>query len=168
MVGTIEPRKGHTQVLDAFEQLWAEGGEQTLVIVGKKGWMVDSLVERLENHLQLGKHLFLISNCSDEYLDKIYEKSKCLIAASYGEGFGLPLIEAAKHNLPIIARDIPVFREVATDNAMFFSGENAESLSQLMSDWMLFYSKNTHKRSGRMQWLTWKESAEQLIDIILD
>ena len=53
-----------------------------------------------------------LEGISDEYLDKVYAASTCLIAASEGEGFGLPLIEAAQHKLPIIARDIPVFREV--------------------------------------------------------
>lgn len=43
--------------------------------------------------------------------------STCLIAASFGEGFGLPLIEAAQHGLPIMARDIAVFREVAKEYA---------------------------------------------------
>ena len=46
-----------------------------------------------------------------------FPNSACLIAASFGEGFCLPLIEAAKHDLPMIARDIPVFREVAGQSA---------------------------------------------------
>lgn len=166
MVGTIEPRKGHTQVLDAFELLWAEGGKQILVIVGKKGWMVDSLIERLENHDQLGKRLFLIPNCSDEYLERIYENSKCLIAASYGEGFGLPLIEAAKHNLPIIARDIPVFREVAGELAHYFIGNKSVDLYKEINNWCLSFSINEHISSKNMCWNKWKESAENLINIM--
>ncbi|PNI00924.1 glycosyltransferase family 4 protein [Vibrio diazotrophicus] len=166
MVGTIEPRKGHVQVLDAFEHLWAEGGEQTLVIVGKKGWMVDPLMKRLENHSQLRKRLFIISNCSDEYLEKIYEKSKCLIAASYGEGFGLPLIEAAKHNLPIIARDIPVFREVAGSNAQFFKGDTGQELLHAIYDWLEDYHNRNHVSSRNIKWVTWEESSFILISIL--
>lgn len=166
IVGTIEPRKGHAQVLDAFEQLWAEGGDQTLVIVGKKGWMVDSLIERLENHIQLGKFLFLISNCSDDYLGKIYENSKCLIAASYGEGFGLPLIEAAKHHLPIIARDIPVFREVAGNAAFYFSGETSLSFKDDLNRWIALYDSGREPKINNLKWLDWKESADKLLSII--
>jgi glycosyltransferase involved in cell wall biosynthesis len=91
MVGTLEPRKGCAQVLDAFELLWAEGADINLVIVGKKGWIVEKLVNRLEKHTELGKRLFWLQGVSDEYLGKIYESSTCLIAASEGEGFGLPL-----------------------------------------------------------------------------
>ncbi|GHZ26237.1 glycosyl transferases group 1 family protein [Vibrio cholerae] len=166
MVGTIEPRKGHTQVLDAFELLWAEGGKQILVIVGKKGWMVDSLIERLENHDQLGKRLFLIPNCSDEYLERIYENSKCLIAASYGEGFGLPLIEAAKHNLPIIARDIPVFREVADINALYFSSENCLNILAIIKEWECLYENDRNPKSDSIILNTWDNSANMLIEIV--
>ncbi|MFN0630266.1 glycosyltransferase, partial [Bacillus anthracis] len=55
MVGTLEPRKGHAQVLDAFENLWKGGANLNLVIVGKVGWMVDLLVQRLCSHPELGK-----------------------------------------------------------------------------------------------------------------
>ena len=61
---------------------------------------------------EIGNRLFWLEGISDEYLEKIYDAATCLIAASEGEGFGLPLIKVAQHKLPIIARDIPVFREV--------------------------------------------------------
>ncbi len=96
MVGTIEPRKGHAMVLSAFETLWAEGHDVNLVIVGRKGWLVDALCSRLAGHARLGRRLFWFESASDEYLDAIYANSSCLMAASEGEGFGLPLIEAAQ------------------------------------------------------------------------
>lgn len=48
MVSTVEPRKGHAQTLSAFESLWEQGQDINLVIVGKRGWLVDELVARLE------------------------------------------------------------------------------------------------------------------------
>lgn len=89
MVGTIEPRKGHAQTLAAFEQLWAEGLDINLVIVGKEGWMVEELALKLSQHKESKKHLFWLQGISDEYLEKVYAASSCLIAASEGEGFGL-------------------------------------------------------------------------------
>ncbi|MDD1650662.1 MAG: glycosyltransferase family 4 protein, partial [Methylococcaceae bacterium] len=136
MVGTLEPRKGHAQVLDAFEQLWQEGSDVNLVIVGKQGWMVDKLVERLCAHPELDQRLFWLDGISDEYLERVYAASTCLIAASYGEGFGLPLIEAAQHKLPIIARDIPVFREVGGEHALYFVGNAPEALAQAVNNWL--------------------------------
>ncbi len=86
MVGTIEPRKGHAMVLSAFETLWAEGHDVNLVIVGRKGWLVDALCSRLAGHARLGRRLFWFESASDEYLDAIYANSSCLMAASEGEG----------------------------------------------------------------------------------
>lgn len=163
MVGTLEPRKGHTQVLDAFEKLWSEGTEVNLVIVGKQGWMVDDLISRLQQHKELDKRLFWLEGISDEYLENVYEASTCLIAASYGEGFGLPLIEAAQHKLPIICRDIPVFREVAGDHAHYFVANNRDELAYAINQWLNKYKLNLHQKSDHMPWLTWNQSAKQLL-----
>lgn len=162
MVGTLEPRKGHEQALDAFEQLWQSGVDVSLVIVGQQGWMVQTLVERLRAHPALNKRLVWLEAVSDEYLEKIYAASTCLIAASYGEGFGLPLIEAAKHKLPILARDIPVFREIAGENAFYFKGELPAQMAHAVGLWLDLYRENNHPRSETISWRTWKQSASQL------
>lgn len=166
MVGTLEPRKGHAQTLAAFEILWGAGNEINLVIVGKPGWMVERLVVQLRTHQESGNRLFWLEGISDEYLEKIYSASTCLIAASYGEGFGLPLIEAAQHKLPIIARDIPVFREVAGENAQYFSGRTPEALAESIHSWLQAYKNGQHLGSHKMRWITWKESAEKLREIL--
>lgn len=166
LVSTLAPHKGHAQVLDAFDRLWKIGFDLNLVIVGKQGWMVERLVERLRSHKELEKHLFWLEGISDEYLEKVYAASTCLIAASYGEGFGLPLIEAAQHNLPIIARDIPVFREVAGDHAFFFSAKQPEELAEAIQEWLSLYEKRAHPSPDEMHWLTWAESADQLLSIL--
>ncbi|WP_440812320.1 glycosyltransferase family 4 protein [Pseudomonas syringae] len=163
MVGTLEPRKGHAQTLDAFELLWAAGVQANLIIVGKHGWLVDDLASRLMSHEQLGKQLLWLDGVSDEYLEHLYNHSDCLIAASYGEGFGLPLIEAAQYKLPIIARDLPVFREVAGEFAWYFTGASAQDVADSLADWLDLYEKKQHPQSGEMPWLTWKGSAQQLI-----
>jgi glycosyltransferase involved in cell wall biosynthesis len=168
MVGTLEPRKGHAQVLGAFEQLWVEGVNANLVIVGKQGWMVEELVERVHSHSELNKRLFWLDGISDEYLGKIYAESTCLIAASYGEGFGLPLIEAAQYKLPILARDIPVFREVAGNFATYFSGTAPEPLAAAIDDWLQRDKVGQIPAVADMPWLTWSESATHLIDILIN
>lgn len=167
MVGTLEPRKAHAQVLAAFEQLWGDGVDVNLAIVGKQGWMVEELVEQLRRHPEMGKRLFWLEAISDEYLEKVYAASTCLIAASYGEGFGLPLIEAAQHKLPIIARDIPVFREVAGEHAYYFTAHDGRELAEAIRDWLQLFRQGHYPRSEGMKYLTWKESAKQLADIVL-
>ena len=167
VVGTIEPRKGHTQTLAAFEKLWAGGTDANLVIVGKQGWRMEALVERLRNHPELGKRLFWLEGISDEYLEEIYVASICLIAPSEGEGFGLPLVEAARRKLPILARGIPVFREVAGDHATYFDGLEPGNLADAVRNWLSLCRQGRHAKSDDMPRLTWAQSAERMKEILL-
>jgi glycosyltransferase involved in cell wall biosynthesis len=167
MVGTIEPRKGHEQTLAAVETLWSASEELNLVIVGQRGWNVDGLIDKLRGHPELGKRLFWLEGISDEFLEQVYAASACLIAASEGEGFGLPLIEAARHKLPILARDIPVFGEVAGEHASYFSGKAPEELARAIKDWLALFAVGRHPRSDAMPWLTWEQSSERLKQILL-
>lgn len=167
MVGTLEPRKGHLHTLKAFNVLWEQGIDINLVIVGKQGWMVDELVSTIKNHKELDNRLFWLEGISDEYLEKVYEASDCLIAASEGEGFGLPLIEAAQKKKPIIARDISVFREVAGEYAFYFpDNEDPENLAEKIKEWLSLYKNNEYQKSDNMPWLSWKESTEQLLSVL--
>lgn len=168
MVGTLEPRKKHDQVLAAFDKLWEQGIAVNLVLVGKPGWMIDALAERLRTHKKFNTQLFWLEDISDEYLEYLYAASTCLIAASEGEGYGLPLIEAAQHKLPIIARDIPIFREVAGDNAFYFSGDTSETLANCICEWLDFYARGTAPKSDAVPLITWEQSSNQFIDIILN
>jgi glycosyltransferase involved in cell wall biosynthesis len=165
-VGTIEPRKGHMQTLEAFELLWTNDVDVNFVVVGKEGWLVEELIAKIKSHPELGQRLFWFDGISDEYLTKIYSASRGLISASEGEGFGLPLIEAAQHGLPIIARDIPVFREVAGEQAFYFSGLTAADLVVAIQDWLTLYNENRPPESSSMHWLTWSESAGKLLQCI--
>ncbi|HOK58255.1 MAG TPA: glycosyltransferase [Methanothrix sp.] len=176
MVGTVEPRKGYPQAIRAFEMLWKEGVDVNLVIVGREGWThlsddlrrnIPETVNRLRHHPELGRRLFWLEGISDEYLERIYESCKCLISASLGEGFGLPLIEAAQHKMPIIARDIPVFREVAGEHALYFKGDEPSDLASAVKEWLFLYREGRYPRSEGMRWLTWKESTEMLLQLIL-
>lgn len=162
MVGTVEPRKGHAQTLAAFELLWADGVDVNLVIVGKEGWMVNALIKKLRQHAERNQRLFWLEGISDEYLENTYAASICLVVASEGEGFGLPIIEAAQHNKPIIARDIPVFREVAGERAFYFSSLEPESLSSTIISWLQLHKLGLHTKSEGMKYLSWHESAFQL------
>ena len=171
MVGTIEPRKGYLQTIAAFEQLWAKGVDVNLVIVGHEGWKllpddlrrtIPRIVSTLRQHPERGERLFWLEGISDEYLEAIYEASSCLIAASEGEGFGLPLIEAAQHGLPVLARDIPVFREVAGDHAAYFSGLDAADLADAVRSWLEDAQGGRIPDPTSITWHTWQEAARRI------
>jgi glycosyltransferase involved in cell wall biosynthesis len=163
MVGTIEPRKGHAQALAAFEQLWAEGQDVALAIVGKQGWRVEGFARKLLIHPELGKRLFWLDGISDAYLDRVYDSATVLLGASEGEGFGLPLIEAARKGLPLLLRDIPVFREVAGQGANYFANSRSpDVIANAIRGWLEKYREGSQASPDKVDWLTWDQSAQML------
>ncbi|WP_412851515.1 glycosyltransferase family 4 protein [Ectothiorhodospira shaposhnikovii] len=165
MVGTLEPRKGHADTLDLFDRLWQQGQDVNLVLVGKMGWKVEHLAERIKTHPEYNQRLFWLAAISDEYLQQVYDACACLIAASYGEGFGLPLIEAAQQGLPILARDIPVFREVAGEYATYLPRDmNSGQSDAVLKQWLMDYSRGQVRSSAGMPWLRWRESSQLMLN----
>jgi glycosyltransferase involved in cell wall biosynthesis len=162
VVGTIEPRKGHAQVLDAFDVLWRRGDNSTLVFCGKPGWKTDDLVSRIEQHPQRGQRLFWFASLSDAGLAELYGRSTAIIASSLGEGFGLPLVEAARHGRPIIARSLSVFKEIAVGNAFYFDGDNAEALADTITKWCELLDNDRIPDSAGIRVIGWQDSAEEL------
>jgi glycosyltransferase involved in cell wall biosynthesis len=172
MVGTIEPRKGHLQVLDAFDELWRRGCDINLIIVGTEGWRhlpedmrrtIPHIMARLKSHPERGRRLFWVNGPSDEYLEEIYAASSYLIAASEGEGFGLPLIEAARHRLPVISRDLAVFREVLGDHASYFEGDG-HALAKVIQDAL---DHSIDQPAPKVpEFHSWRDAAAQIVSCI--
>ena len=166
-VSTLEPRKGHEQVLAAADILWSAGEDVCVVFVGKQGWNVEALVERIQSHPMLGRRLFWLNGISDEYLGEVYKRSKCLVSASFGEGFGLPVVEAALHGMPMIVRDIPVFREVAGDGAVYFSGKEGVDLADVLKKWLVDSELGQTVGSEKVVVLDWDQSAVNMQQVLL-
>ncbi len=127
-VGTVELRKGHDDLLNGFEKLWAEGVELALVIVGRRGWKVQEISKRIRNHAQFGRQLFWFDNADDEALHCLYRHAEAVVLASKAEGYGLPVAEGAWFGRPLLLRDLPIFKEIAQDGATYFSG-NGDALA---------------------------------------
>jgi glycosyltransferase involved in cell wall biosynthesis len=164
MVGTLEPRKAHRQALAAMDRLWARGVDANLVIVGKEGWMMDDFGKEVWRHPENNGRLFWLRGISDEMLDQVYRSCHALLAASEGEGFGLPLIEASQYGLPIIGRDIPVFREVAGEHAYYFRGKEPQDLADALQTWLSL--GEAVPSSKGLPFLTWQQSSRQLLDFL--
>ena len=120
MVGTIEPRKGHADVISAFLELWRQGSSLQLILVGTPGWKTEALQQVLADAAATTRRLLWLQDADDSLLVQLYQTATGVLVASKGEGFGLPLIEAAFYGKPVLARDIPVFREVARGDVTFF------------------------------------------------
>jgi glycosyltransferase involved in cell wall biosynthesis len=168
MVGTLEPRKNHALALSALEILWAEGVDARLCIAGKQGWLVEELMTRITTHPELGRRLRYLDQATDDALAECYRTSAALLFPSTGEGFGLPMIEAAHFGLPIIASDLPVFREIAGDHATYVTLGDAQALADALRAWLGGDHADPARQSGLIDALTWEQSAEQLLDVVLE
>jgi glycosyltransferase involved in cell wall biosynthesis len=166
MVGTLEPRKMHGQALDAFELLWRRGDDASLVIVGKLGWKMGLLGERLRQHPEAGRRLFWLERASDAMLLQLYAHASALLAASVAEGFGLPLIEAAQHGLPVIARDTPVFREVGAGHAWYFDADGSEALADALHAWLALHAAGQAPSSAGLPYLSWTQCAAGIAECL--
>ena len=166
MVGTLEPRKGHSFALDAFEELWEKGYNYKLVIVGKEGWNISEFSDRLRHHPELGKRLIFVESPNDTEINHLYASATCLITASTAEGFGLPIVEAALHQVPVLASDIPVFREVGGEGAVYFSLETPTSLADAVRMVATLSDEERVNLAKKVKALTWKESAAWMLDIL--
>jgi glycosyltransferase involved in cell wall biosynthesis len=166
VVGTIEPRKNHKVILDAFEQHWAAGGQSRLCVVGRIGWMCDDIVSRLKSDPENERRLFWFNNAGDDELEFAYQNADALVFASFIEGFGLPLVEGLQRGLPAIASDIPVFREVAGDFAEYFDPNSASDLCAIIDQFSTTKKLPNARPVTEWKWITWKESAQQLFDAV--
>lgn len=126
--------------------------------------MVDALAKRLQNHPEQGQRLFWLQGISDEMLLRLYDTATALLAASEGEGYGLPLIEAAQHNLPIIARNLPVFREVMGEHAYYFDGMSAQALASAVREWLRLKEEGAPHQAANAGRPGAEESAAQLVE----
>ena len=120
VLGTIEPRKNHHLVLNVWRRLAARGGIlPKLLILGRRGWRNTHVVDMIERCEGLRGHVLEVSNLSSPAVDQILSHARALLMPSFAEGFGLPVVEALRAGTPVIASDIPVFREVSQGKAIF-------------------------------------------------
>ena len=99
-------------------------------------------------------------------MEDLYGRATCLLAASEAEGFGLPLIESARRGLPILARGLPVFKEVAGSAAYYFADNSDAELSGSIARWLGLHEEGKAPTPDALAWLTWQQSALQLTAIL--
>lgn len=95
-----------------------------LIIAGRKKYEYENLLS-LVKELGIEDKVVFCGYVSDEDKIKLFEKTKALVLISDNEGFGIPLIEAARNGIPVICSDIPVFHEILDeDSAVFVDNKN--------------------------------------------
>ncbi len=161
-VGTVEPRKNYELVLDSYDYLVAtKSVEVNLVIVGKNGWNNESIVGRIKNHPLFGRGVYWLDSATDTDLAYLYKKAKVCLCLSHYEGYGLPVVEAALHNVPVICPRDTAMAEVGGPNITLVD-YNAVNVASAVFEVL------NQRRSEVFHYIptSWDESAEQIKRII--
>lgn len=151
-VGTIEPRKNHSFLLDAFDQgLYSDN--LNLVLVGREGWNVDALMKRIKSHPLYEKQLFYFNDLDDDNVDYLYKKAFVIGFPTFNEGFGLPIVEALERGTPVMATDRDVLREVGRDYCEYFDPFCPDQ----------FIAKVRSYLSNKMEYVEWKKNIKDFV-----
>jgi glycosyltransferase involved in cell wall biosynthesis len=115
--GTIEPRKNHLLLLHVWRELSRQWGNRTpkLVVIGRRGWENENVVDLLDRSHELRRHVIEIGGMPTAGVARLMAGARALLMPSFAEGYGLPIVEASAAGAPVIAADVPVFREVAPE-----------------------------------------------------
>ncbi|MGH9927994.1 MAG: glycosyltransferase family 4 protein [Pyrinomonadaceae bacterium] len=129
-VGTLEPRKNLSVLVDAFREVArARPQDKTqLVIAGGRGWLSNPLFETIEKS-PVRDRIVLTDYLHDNDLQALYSSCRAFVFPSIHEGFGLPPLEAMACGAPVIVSDIPALAEMAGEAALLFDPRSASELT---------------------------------------
>jgi glycosyltransferase involved in cell wall biosynthesis len=133
------------------------------VIFGRRGWYVDALIASIIEHPEFNRRLFWFEHGNDAELAYAYGQADAIVCASYAEGFGLPIAEAARRDRPVIASDIAVFREVGREGAAYFRVNDPDALADCIRRWSAGEITTDPSKVSRS---TWAEAAARIVEII--
>lgn len=132
IVGTLEPRKNHELVLNAWERIAPGNPGLGLVLVGKEGWMVEDLVQRIRVHDEFGRTLVWLGGIDDEELVWLYQNSFITVVPSLYEGLGVPVMEALRNGSPVISSTGGALPEAGDGLAELVEPDDTDELVRLL------------------------------------
>lgn len=128
-IGTLEPRKNQIALIRAWERVISRSDpELRLVIVGNTGWHDTAIVAAMQSHVLAGRIIHLERLPIDE-LQSVAAGAECFVFPSFNEGFGYPPLEAMQAGAACVISDIPVFRWIFGDSALFVDPYDVESIA---------------------------------------
>ncbi|MGO9360599.1 MAG: glycosyltransferase family 4 protein [Xanthobacteraceae bacterium] len=134
VVSTLEPRKNHLRLLEAWEALKANSSQQiALVLVGSGGWNNRALLRAIRRGQSRGD-LFHLSAVPESELRQLYAAAEVVVCPSISEGFDLPSVEAMRCGAALAVSDIPVHREILGEAALYFDPYSADSMSDTLAN----------------------------------
>ena len=152
-LGTIEGRKNHALLLDLWARLIDRLGSEAprLLIIGQRGWEAEEVFDRLDNDAKLRSYVTEIDRCPDEELTRHLASARALLFPSFIEGYGLPLVEALGIGVPVIASELPVFREIAGDIPLYLDARDEAGWEAAIRDYADGNSASRDAQLKRME-----------------
>lgn len=149
IVSTLEPRKNHLALLDAWELLRSSGhAHLNLVCVGSPGWDHESVMRRFAPWLQRGG-LHLLEDVPAADLRLLYRHARATVCPSFGEGFDFAGVEAMRSGGIVVASDIPVHHDVYEDACDYFSAYSAPDIARVLG--RLLHAQGEPRRRAMVQ-----------------
>jgi glycosyltransferase involved in cell wall biosynthesis len=168
-VGTVEPRKNHTTLLDAFERVWHAEPDAHLVVVGRPGWHNEAVIDRLRRHPEAGRRLHWFRAAGDDLLATLYRHARAVAVTSITEGYGLPVIEAMAHGVPVLSSDGGALVEAGGDMVEHLGatdvGAWVDALVRQLTDDDL--DRRRRDQLAGYQVPTWAETGRQVADLLV-
>jgi len=164
-VGTLQPRKNYTRLVQAFAQLAAP--DVNLVIAGGKGWMFDAIFAEVER-CRLSQRVIFPGFVDDQDLPALYSAAAVLAYPSTYEGFGLPILEAFACGTPVVTSTASCLPEVAGDAALLVPPADVAALAEALQ--RAYADTETRNRlikagEARVRQFSWRASARQLVEL---
>ena len=131
-VGHFEPRKNYSSLIQALKILHSLGSKENLVIVGNDSGEMSAII-KMSELLGITNYVKILSGITDNELKIIYKKAKLFVFPSSYEGFGIPILEAMYAKIPLVLSNIPVFREIASDQCIYFDYSDPKSIANNIS-----------------------------------
>ncbi len=171
ILATIEPRKNHLLLLNLWRRLVNIYGYDSprLIVIGQRGWECEQVVDMLERCEVLKGYVIEISGCDDKVLTNWVANALALLFPSFAEGYGIPLVEALSLGTPVIASDLPVFRELAGDIPDYLDPIDGEGWYQAVLQYVETNSPRRAAQKARMVgWKapTWEQHFEKIEDFM--
>jgi glycosyltransferase involved in cell wall biosynthesis len=166
-VGTVQPRKNYSRVIQALADLRAKGYDLHLVIAGGRGWLEDPIYSTIHQS-RMDDYVHFIGFADEGDLPALYSGAVCCVFPSLYEGFGLPVLEAMACGTPVVTSNLSSLPEVAGDAALLVDPYQIEAIvnaiQQLIDDTTLRQTliEKGQQRAGQF---TWAKSARQLRQI---
>jgi glycosyltransferase involved in cell wall biosynthesis len=162
-IGTIQPRKNLENTILAFHRFLQNEPNYSLYIVGKKGWLFEEIFNLVKQRKLTDKVIFT-NYLSEEKKVSLLKQAEALIMPGFYEGFGLPLLEAFLHKIPIIAARSGALPEIARDAALYFEPENVADLVKKMKLVENVKNELISKGTARLKMFSWTRTAKQILD----